>query len=186
VNPIEILLVEDNAGDVLLIHQALAGEPYPVKIRVAMDGKQAVLMLAGKHFRPDLVILDLNIPKLSGLAVLECTAPSVPVVMFTLSSSSEDRRCAFELGVGDYVQKPTDLGDYMHQVSQIVRTWADLSRRWRSRRVYALAALSVPGLRKLMSTPRALSVSATVIKGIVFVRINPLEEAANDIAAAVI
>ena len=51
--------------------------------------------------------------------------------------------------------------------------------------IHALAALSVPGLRKLISMPRALSVSATVIKGIVLVRIKPLEEAANDIAATV-
>jgi len=121
--PIELLLVEDNAGDILLIRQALAGELFPVSIHVAVDGKQAMQMLAARHFRPDLVILDLNIPKASGLSVLECTQPEVPVVVFTSSSSPQDRQSSFDLGAKDYVQKPTDLREFVREVSQIVRTW---------------------------------------------------------------
>jgi DNA-binding response OmpR family regulator len=118
--PIELLLVEDNAGDILLI---LAGESFPISIHVAVDGKQAIQILAARQFNPDLVILDLNIPKLAGLSVLEGIEPDVPVVVFTSSSSPLDRQCSFELGAKDYVQKPTDLREYMRQVSQIVRTW---------------------------------------------------------------
>jgi two-component system, chemotaxis family, response regulator Rcp1 len=121
--PIELLLVEDNAGDILLIRQALAGESFPISIHVAVDGKQAIQILAARQFNPDLVILDLNIPKLAGLSVLEGIEPDVPVVVFTSSSSPLDRQCSFELGAKDYVQKPTDLREYMRQVSQIVRTW---------------------------------------------------------------
>src|SRR5579863_2211366 len=122
--PVEVLLVEDNAGDILLIRQALGREPFPISIHVAVDGKQAKQMLDGPQFEPDLVILDLNIPKVSGLSVLECTQPEVPVVVFTSSSNPQDRQCSFDLGAKDYVQKPTDFREFVQQVSQIVRTWA--------------------------------------------------------------
>jgi CheY-like chemotaxis protein len=122
--PVEVLLIEDNAGDILLIRQALSSEPFPISIHIAVDGKQAIQMLAARQFRPDLVILDLNIPILSGLSVLDCTQLDVPVVVFTSSSNPQDRRCAFELGVKDYVQKSTDLREYVRQISQVVRTWA--------------------------------------------------------------
>jgi CheY-like chemotaxis protein len=121
--PVEVLLVEDNAGDILLMRQTLAREPFPISIHVAVDGKQAMQMLAARQFEPDLVILDLNIPKMSGLSVLERTQLEVPVVVFTSSSNPLDRQCSFELGAKDYVQKPTDLGDFVQQVSQLVRTW---------------------------------------------------------------
>jgi len=122
--PVEVLLVEDNAGDILLMRQTLAREPFPISIHVAVDGKQAMQMLAARQFEPDLVILDLNIPKVSGLSVLECTQPEVPVVVFTSSSNPHDRQYSFDLGAKDYVQKPTDLSEFVRQVSQIVRTWA--------------------------------------------------------------
>lgn len=121
--PIEVLLVDDNAGDILLMRQALARESYPVVIRVAMDGRQACQMLAGREFNPDLVILDLDLPKISGLSVLECTDPYVPVVVFTSSSNPDDRRAAFELGVVEYVEKPSDLAEYTNAVSRIVQHW---------------------------------------------------------------
>jgi len=121
--PVEVLLVEDNAGDILLIRQVLAREPFPISIHVAVDGKQAMQMLDARQFEPDLVILDLNIPKVSGLSVLECTQPEVPVVVFTSSSNPQDRQCSFDLGAKDYVQKPTDFGEFVQQVSKIVRTW---------------------------------------------------------------
>jgi CheY-like chemotaxis protein len=124
IKPVEILLVEDNAGDVLLVRQVLAREKFPINLHVAMDGKQALQMLATRQFQPDLVILDLNVPKISGLSVLECTQTNVPVVVFSSSSNPLDRRSAFELGAKDYVQKPTDLQAYSQAVSQIVRVWA--------------------------------------------------------------
>lgn len=121
--PVEVLLVEDNAGDILLIRQVLAREPFPISIHVAVDGKQAIQMLAAREFQPDLVILDLNIPNPSGLAVLECIETEVPAVVFTSSSNPQDRQYSFDLGAKDYVQKPTDLREFVQQVSQIVRTW---------------------------------------------------------------
>lgn len=121
--PVEVLLVEDNAGDVLLVRQALAAEKFPIKVHLALDGKQAVQMLADRQFEPDVVILDLNIPKLSGLSVLECSQPGVPVVVFTSSDSPEDRQSALALGAKEFVQKPSDLQAYGETVCRVVRTW---------------------------------------------------------------
>ena len=121
--PVELLLVEDNAGDILLIRHALANEPYPVSIHVAVDGKQALQILAARQFDPDLIILDLNIPKLSGLSVLECSRPRVPVVVFSSSLSPSEMQRSFELGVRDFIVKPHDLESFRREVSYIVRKW---------------------------------------------------------------
>src|SRR5260370_17275411 len=87
-NPSEVLLVEDNAGDALLIGQALAEYPTPVHLHIARDGEQALQMLEGPDFKPDLIILDLNIPKMSGYAVLGLYRPKkTPVVVFTASEN---------------------------------------------------------------------------------------------------
>jgi CheY-like chemotaxis protein len=123
--PISVLLVEDNPGDVLMVRQALAGVGVPITIRVAVDGKQAIEILTTRDFAPDLVILDLNIPQLSGLSVLERCHIDAPIVVFTSSSDPRDRQSAFELGAKEYVQKPTDLGEYREVVSRMVRNWAN-------------------------------------------------------------
>lgn len=122
--PVEVLLVEDNPGDIFLIRQVLASQAWPVNVRVATDGKQAAQLLAARHFYPNLVILDLNVPKLSGLSVLECSQREIPIVVFTSSADPRDRHCAFELGAKEFVQKPADLAAYTQAVSRIVRNWA--------------------------------------------------------------
>jgi len=119
----EVLLVEDNAGDLFLIREALAAEPTPVNIRVAEDGEEAVQMLAARRCDLDLVILDLSLPKVSGLSVLEHTRPHVPVVVFSSSTSPQDMKRSFELGVRDFVPKPRDLDSFKRVVSYIVRRW---------------------------------------------------------------
>ena len=121
--PIELLVADNNARDIFLIHQALAEEPYPINISVASDGRQACQMLATKKFHPDLVILELDLPKLSGLSVLECTDPYVPVVVFTSLSNATDRRMAMDLGVVEYVEKPADPNEFIEAASRIFKQW---------------------------------------------------------------
>jgi CheY-like chemotaxis protein len=121
--PIEVLLVEDNAADIFLTRQALAEETIPVSMHVAVDGEQALDMLAGHHFDPDLVILDLKVPKLDGLALLERSHPNIPVVVFSSSTSPAEIQRSFELGVRDFVPKPIDIDKYSRVVSFIVRRW---------------------------------------------------------------
>lgn len=128
---VEVLLVEDNAGDILLMRQVLARESFPISIRVARDGEQALHLLGDSYIHPDLIILDLNIPKVSGLSVIERCRPEVPVVVFTALTSPQNRVRAMDLGVKAYVEKPSDLGEFTSVVSRMVRTWVEPQQRSR-------------------------------------------------------
>jgi CheY-like chemotaxis protein len=98
-NSSEVLLVEDNAGDALLVGQALAECPTPVHLHVARDGEQALQILGEPDFRPDLIILDLNIPKISGYTVLASyQLKKTPIVVFTASENEGDVNRALMLG----------------------------------------------------------------------------------------
>ena len=121
---IEVLVIEDESGDILLMKQALAREPVPISIHVAVDGKQASEILERGEFKPEVIILDLNLPKLSGLGFLQRYKPEAPVIVFTSSSSPHDRERALALGAKEYIEKPSDLSEYTRLVSQIVRNWA--------------------------------------------------------------
>lgn len=118
-----IFVIEDNAGDVLLIQQILQQQSIPIRVHVARDGDQALFMLAEGQFQPDLILLDLNLPKVSGSWFLERSKPKVPVVVFSSSSNPEDIRGSVALGAKEFVQKPTDLEEYAERVSHIVRDW---------------------------------------------------------------
>ena len=118
-----IFVIEDNAGDVLLIRQILQQQPIPVRVHVARDGAQAMFMLAEGQFQPDLILLDLNLPKVSGSWFLVRSKPVVPVVVFSSSSNPADIQGCVELGAKEFVQKPTDLEEYAERVSRIVRDW---------------------------------------------------------------
>lgn len=119
----QILLVEDNAGDVLLIKQVLSEMAWPMRLRVAMDGEQALQVLAEPQYQPDLIIMDLNIPKVSGLNVLEQRKPTASIVVFTSSSNPAERDRAKKLGVREFVQKPIDFGEFARVVMRMVSDW---------------------------------------------------------------
>ena len=121
--PVEVLLVEDNVGDILMVKQAVAREQPPVSIHVAVDGEQAMWIMTRTEFHADVVILDLNIPKISGFSLLQRIRPAMPVVVFTSSSRPYDREHSLELGAREVIQKPHDLDDYTQVVRQIVRKW---------------------------------------------------------------
>jgi CheY-like chemotaxis protein len=124
VYPSEVLLVEDNAGDALLVGQALAGLSMPVHLRIARDGEEALQMMGEPYFKPDLVILDLNIPKVTGFGVLASQpAKKTPVVVFTASENEADADRAFTLGAKDVIHKPMDLDDYKTAVSRMILKW---------------------------------------------------------------
>src|ERR1700738_4061575 len=91
----EVLLVEDNEGDVSLVRRSLIECDRPVALIVARDGEEALRLLRVSDFSPDLVILDLNTPKLSGLAVLErLDLKDTPVVVFSSSCNTAELRHA--------------------------------------------------------------------------------------------
>jgi two-component system, chemotaxis family, response regulator Rcp1 len=123
--PLEILLVEDSAGDGLIIHDVLKQSPTPVNVHLARDGEQALLILSDRFFRPDLVILDLNLPKVSGYELLQRDLlRGIPVVVFTSAPNEADTRRALALGVRECIHKPVSLKDYRKAVLGIVEKWA--------------------------------------------------------------
>jgi DNA-binding response OmpR family regulator len=122
----EILLVEDNAGDAVLIRQILAEAAKPVNLHIVRDGEQALTLLSDAHFRPALIILDLNIPRISGTALLErWKSQDIPVVVFSSSLSDAERTRVLELGALEFVQKPTDMEAFAAAVSRMVQRYAE-------------------------------------------------------------
>lgn len=117
----QILLVEDNVGDVVLIKQVLSQAPFEIRIRVALDGEQALQVLADSEFKPTLIILDLNIPRVPGLDLLARSKPTAPVVVFSSSSNPTEVQQAMELGVREYVQKPSDFQEFEKAVMNMIQ-----------------------------------------------------------------
>ena len=123
--PVELLLVEDSASDIFIITETLRVQPFPINVQVVMDGEKALQVFADGNYRPDLVILDLNIPKVHGFDVLKrCNSPEMRIIVFSSSSNPEDMRRSFELGAQEFVHKPLGLDEFRQQVIQIVRNWA--------------------------------------------------------------
>lgn len=123
--PIQLLLVEDSKSDILLITAILQEQTFPINVQVAMDGERALQILTDGKFLPDLMILDLNIPKVHGFDVLRRTnVAEMPVIVFSSSENTDDIIRAFELGAREFVHKPSGLDEFRQQVTQIVRNWA--------------------------------------------------------------
>ena len=121
---VQVLLIEDSAGDALLTGQIVAESSLPVKMVVARDGVQALVMLADPAFQPAVIILDLNIPLISGHVVLERNQRrDIPIVIFSVSSDENEARRALALGAREYVQKPTDLEAYKQAVLRMITKW---------------------------------------------------------------
>jgi two-component system, chemotaxis family, response regulator Rcp1 len=130
---LHILRVEDNLGDVTLIMEALKGSKRPIQVSRAKDGDEALDYLRGKGryvhcVRPDLVLLDLNMPKKSGLEVLEeiKTDPKfrdIPVVVLTNSKLDADVQKAYESRANFYLVKPTDLDELFVAMRYVEDIW---------------------------------------------------------------
>jgi two-component system, chemotaxis family, response regulator Rcp1 len=122
--PVELFLIEDNPADVQLIWHVLAESDMKVNVHIAMDGAQALQMLADPEFRPNLIVLDLNIPKIRGLDLLERLSGKIPVVVFSSTTDEREKQRALELGASDFASKPSDLQKYAEAVCGMVRKWA--------------------------------------------------------------
>ena len=131
--PVEILLVEDNPGDVRLTQEALKEGKVYNNLHWAKDGVEALEFLRrqGKHAkapRPDIILLDLNLPKKDGREVLaviknDADLKHIPVVVLTTSEAEEDVLKSYSLHANCYVTKPVDLEKFIHVVQSIDRFW---------------------------------------------------------------
>jgi CheY-like chemotaxis protein len=131
--PIEILLVEDNAGDVRLVKEALEENKFLNNLHVARDGVEAMEFLhkEGEYanaVRPDLILLDLNLPKKDGREVLaevkvDEDLKRIPVVIMTISKAEEDILKTYNLHANCYITKPIDLDQFIKVVKSVESFW---------------------------------------------------------------
>jgi DNA-binding response OmpR family regulator len=122
--PIEVLLVEDNPGEVRLIGEAIAECAVPVRLSVAWDGREALDMLADPLRTTDLIILDLNLPKVSGLAFLaRQPRKEVPIVIFSSPYNPDEIRKGLELGAREFVHKPMDFAAFSGALGAMLDKW---------------------------------------------------------------
>jgi two-component system, response regulator len=122
--PIELFLIEDNPADVVLFWHVLAESGMKVKVHLATDGEQALQMLMEPHFVPSLIVLDLNIPKIPGLSLLERWSTKTPVVVFSSSTNEREKQRVLALGAREFVSKSSDLYEFSELVCGMVRRWA--------------------------------------------------------------
>lgn len=135
---IEILMVEDNPGDVRLTREALKGGKVWNQLHVVEDGVAALDFLYRRAPfqaapRPDLILLDLNLPKMDGREVLsriksDDTLKTIPVVVLTTSQAEEDVVRAYRLNANCYVTKPVDLHQFNRIVQAIEEFWLTVVR----------------------------------------------------------
>ena len=132
--PKTILLVEDNADDEQLTLRAMRQSEVPNMIRVARDGAEALERLFDDGARlPDLILLDLKLPKVSGLEVLqkirsEEKTRALPVVVLTSSDEEKDIVESYNLGANSFIRKPVDFDEFIDAVRQLGLYWLSMNR----------------------------------------------------------
>ncbi len=133
---IHILLVEDNEGDIVLTTEALEERRIINKISVVRDGKEALdfVYKLGKYEQvetPDLILLDVNLPKKNGHEVLvelksNDLSRHIPVIMLTTSSSERDINLSYRHHANCYVTKPVEVGNFLEVISKIENFWISI------------------------------------------------------------
>lgn len=129
----EILLIEDNIGDVLLTKEAFRTTHFKYNLRVAKDGEEALKLLnkQGKYIDnplPDLILLDLSLPKIDGREVLEKIKSNhklkdIPVIILSGSAADSDMTSSYDLHADSYVVKPDNFDDFKEIATSIENYW---------------------------------------------------------------
>lgn len=137
ISPAHILLVEDNEGDVLLTLEAFEECKLKTEISVAKNGQEALdfLFKRGAFInvkKPDLILLDINIPIFNGHEVLgkiktDSNLKKIPVIMLTTSSNQKDLNSAYENHCNSYIKKPLDIGEFLRAILKIEEFWLQLT-----------------------------------------------------------
>ena len=137
-DPVEILLVEDNPGDVRLTTEALSEAKVRNRLAVARDGVEALQYLRREPpfenaARPDIILLDLNMPRMDGREVLQeikkdASLAAIPVVVLTTSAAEEDVLRSYQLHASCYITKPVDLEQFLKVVRSVEDFWLTVVR----------------------------------------------------------
>jgi two-component system, chemotaxis family, response regulator Rcp1 len=128
---VHILLVEDNEGDIILTREALKEARIKNEIIVARDGEEALELLHTTSSLPDIILLDINLPKINGLEVLaniknNDRLKSIPVIMLSTSSSERDITNSYHNHANCFITKPVDLNKFMELVKSIEDFWISI------------------------------------------------------------
>lgn len=133
---IHILLVEDNEGDILLTREALEEAKIHLKLSVVRDGKEAIDFLSkrGKYTEavmPDMLLLDINLPKKNGLEVLQFIKTNeelkhIPIIMLTTSSSEKDINDSYSNFANCFITKPVEINEFLTVVATIENFWISI------------------------------------------------------------
>jgi two-component system, chemotaxis family, response regulator Rcp1 len=131
---IHILLVDDNEGDILLTREALDDARIVNKISIAYDGQEAIRFLKRQPVgrdTPDLILLDINLPKMNGTEVLafiknDPDLKRIPVIMLTTSSAEKDILASYDNHANCYITKPVDLDRFINVVRTIEDFWISI------------------------------------------------------------
>jgi CheY-like chemotaxis protein len=134
--PVEILLVEDSKGDIGLIEEVFEDAKIRNILHIVEDGEEAIAFLRGEgEFsdvpRPDIILLDLNLPKKDGREVLEEVKSddklrNIPVVVLTISKAEEDILRSYNLHANAYITKPVDFDQFIKVVKSIESFWLEI------------------------------------------------------------
>lgn len=135
--PIHVLLVEDNEGDILLTREALEDSGAQITLSVVKDGSQAIDFVSGHgvyqdSVLPDLLLLDVNLPKNNGHEVLKFIKENdsikhLPVIMFTTSSSERDILSCYQNHANSYITKPAGSENFLEAVAKIENYWISVA-----------------------------------------------------------
>lgn len=139
--PLEILLVEDSQHDVLIACQAFSRSMVKHRLWVARDGEEAVDFLLHrppyhtpeKGVRPDLILLDLNLPRLNGFDVLRIVKGHpelrrIPIIVLSTSEREDDISSSYQLGANTFISKPLEFDAFMHVIRLINEYWVKIAR----------------------------------------------------------
>jgi len=130
-----ILVCDDSDDDLVLLMRCMTEVPQPKRITLARSGQEAMdyLARATPDRRPALILLDINMPRVSGIHLLSwirsrAELKATPVVILTTSDHASDRRAAWQAGASSYLVKPTDFDGFLELTRLVVRYWLGVNR----------------------------------------------------------
>jgi DNA-binding response OmpR family regulator len=124
---LHLLLIEDSPADVLAVREAIRTSPVKADLLIAYDGEQALRLLIELGFKPDLIFLDLSVPKLDSweFLVYVCKKQGPPVIVLTASADPANHQRAIESGAREYIVKPMGMDNFLKVVRDALERWGD-------------------------------------------------------------
>ncbi len=126
---LKILLIEDDMIEVMKLNRAISSLQLPHKIIEANNGEDALLILKDKANIPDIILLDLNMPKINGIEFLSIlknddSLKYVPTIILTTSSNQRDLLACYEIGIAGYILKPLKYEEYVSKIEKLLGYWS--------------------------------------------------------------